>query len=159
MNERYFHSHSKMSTSVQCDIGGNTFGNNNDEVKPIINSKDKFNENQFINAEGDMMKGNLNMNNNRIINMGNAINMKDVVNLETLNLRILDVELECDKNFKNMLNHLEKEIKKLSSAYVFERKIKELKKDFKKDLNNNYRKQKKENETNKVERKKDLIQK
>ena len=127
-----------MSTSVQCDIGGDTLGNNIDEVKHILNSKDKFNENQFINAEGDMMKGNLNMNNNRIMDIGNAVNMKDVVNLEILDLRILDVELECDKNFKKLLNHLEKEIKKLGSVDLLEGKIKEFKKDIKKDLNNNY---------------------
>ena len=41
-----------MSTSVISNIRGNVFGSNFDEVNQILNSKDKCNENQFINANG-----------------------------------------------------------------------------------------------------------
>ena len=47
-----------------------------------------------------MMKGNLNMNNNIIMNTGNLFNSKDVVNLETLNLRTLYIELKYGGDLK-----------------------------------------------------------
>ena len=80
-----------MSTNIQCDVGGNVFGNNIDEVKHILNSKDKYNENQFLNAEGDVM--NLNINNNIIMNIGNAVEDNDVVNKKS-----------CEMLFNSLLN-------------------------------------------------------
>ena len=51
----------------------------------------------------DMMKGNLNMNNDNIINIGFPVNGEDAVNLEAVSLKVLDLELK----FKEIISIVE----------------------------------------------------
>ena len=87
------------------------------------------------------MRGYLGINSKRIKKLGNPTNDRDAVNLESLNLKILDLEfkhcndLKCLKSLivrdLNKINYIEEEIMKLRFVSIdkLENKILDLKQD------------------------------
>ena len=75
-----------------------------------FNTDDVFNqvEANFINEKGDKMRGNLNMNGNKINNVSNPINNDEVVNKEYNDRQIKDFKYDL----KNLLDKKDKTIKK-----------------------------------------------
>jgi len=73
--------------TILTHFSGKTLSFNTDDVLDQV-------EANFINERGDKMRGNLNMNGNKIINVSNPINNNEVVNKEYNDRQIKDFKYD-----------------------------------------------------------------
>ena len=76
----------------------NSSVNNMRDIQEMVNAKERIYDRKYINEEGDSMKGNLELNNYRITNLGDPENETDAVNKKYLD-KILRFEIEKIKKY------------------------------------------------------------